>query len=332
MFLELVTIGTFLVICLLVFLIGDTINGGRRTARSVADAQAGPRDDETSVNATEFKRALAGIIPQSSAEVDKIDRDLKRAGYYRSTALLEYMATRNLLIVAIAILCGFLAVLSDPATSLSRWILAGGALTACLGYGLPRVMLSWQAKRRVERIERGLPDALDIVRMCLAGGLPLRQALHRVSNEIGFLHPDIAVEFEVVRRHADADTMGHALKQFALRIGTPDVNALAAIVTQSERMGTHVSFAVSDYADSVRRVRRQRAEERANKTSIKMLFPVVLCLVPPIYILLCGPPILKLRNFIVEGHQPGGILEVPTEIGASGANTGNAAANADLTE
>jgi tight adherence protein C len=77
-----------------------------------------------------------------------------------------------------------------------------------------------------------------------------------------------------------------------------------------------VATAIADYADSVRMVHRQKIEEKASKTSIKMLFPVILCLAPPIYILLCGPPMLKLRNFIIEGHQPGGVLNTPTDIGS----------------
>ena len=145
--------------------------------------------------------------------------------------------------------------------------------------------------------------------MGLAGGLPLRSALERVSEEIVLFHPDIAVEFEIIRRHADADTMAGALRQFAARIDSPDVNALAALVAQSDRLGTHAGVAVTEYADSVRLASRQRAQERASKTSIRLLFPVVLCLAPPIYILLMGPPILQLRNFIIEGHRPGGILE-----------------------
>jgi tight adherence protein C len=169
--------------------------------------------------------------------------------------------------------------------------------------------LNMQARRRVARLQIGLPDALDIIRMCLSGGLPLRESLKRVSQEIVFFHPDIAVEFEIIRRQADADTMAHALKQFAQRIDVPDINALAALVMQTDRLGTHVATAITDYADSVRRASRQRAEERASKTSIKMLFPVVLCLAPPIYILLCGPPVLKLRTFVIEANRPGGVLD-----------------------
>ena len=310
MFIDLVTLGAFLVICLLVFLIGDTISGGRRTARSAIDAQPG-RGSRSSAAVRQLKRSLAAVIPQSQSEVDTIERDLRRAGYYQSTALIDYLSTRNMLMVAIAVTTGALAVAADPAGPLPKWILMGGLVTMFLGYGIPRLVLRVQANRRVDRIHQGLPDALDIVRMCVTAGLPLRDAFQRVSSEIGVHHPTIAVEFEVICRHADADTMANALRQFSKRIDTPEVNALAGLVSQTERMGTHVATAVTEFADSVRLARRQRASERANKTSIKLLFPVVLCLAPPIYVLMLGPPMLRLRNFVIEGHQPGGVLEVP---------------------
>jgi len=311
MFIDFVTVGAFAVICLIVFLIGETVGGGRRIAKGLAKSvdrdSAGGSKSRPVVGS--FTTALAGVVPQGADEVKKIERDLKRAGYYRSTALVEYMATRNGLIVAIVITAGVLAVLADPNSTMPEMFVIGGLLTAAMGYSLPRMLLHSQANGRVDRIQKGLPDALDIIRMCLTGGLPLREALERVSHEIEFHHPDIAVEFAIIHRHADAASMTKALRQFANRVDAPDISAMAAIVTQTERLGTHVATAVADYADSVRRAFRQLAEERASKTSIRMLFPVVLCLAPPIYILLCGPPVLKLRSFLIESHQPGGLLD-----------------------
>lgn len=310
MFINLVTAGSFFAICLLAFLLGEWVRSGKGRARLLADLHG----EQPGVNGRRKSppgvvlRGLAGVIPQMASEVDAIERDLNRAGYYRPGALIEYMATRNFMIVAVLIVAGSLAVLADPATNMPEMFLIGGLITAALGYGLARTVLHHQATQRVARIENGLPDALDILRMCLTSGLPLREALKRVSEEIEFMHPDIAVEFELIRRQSEADTMPNALKQFARRIDTPDVNALAALVSQTEKMGTHVSAAVTEYADSVRRTCQQRAQERASKGSIKMLFPVVLCLAPPIYILLVGPPLLRLYDFMRDSNRPGGIL------------------------
>ncbi|WP_339731851.1 type II secretion system F family protein [uncultured Gimesia sp.] len=315
MFVDFVSIATFLLVCFVIFLIGDAIAAGHRSTRKKRNNlnDQGSKNYSTSKVGL-FSRSMASVVPQSDEEIKKIELDLKRAGYYSSTALVEYLATRNLLIVLVLIITGIGCVLADPGSSLPEIILMVGLLVAGIGYGLPRLVLHNQADRRVYRIQRGLPDALDLVMMCLTGGVPLRTALQRVTEEVRFSHPDIAVEFEIIRRHADANSMSDALKQFAKRIDAPDVNALSLMISQTERLGTNVSTALIDFADGVRRKYRQRAEEHSSKTSIKLLFPVIFCMAPPIYILFFGPAVLELRNFLIREHQPGGILE-PTTFG-----------------
>lgn len=309
-FIDIVTVGTFFVTAILFFLIGDFISGGRKVARRLA----GEKDDITGLLSEPgrkvgfFVQSMAGAVPQLQSEVAVIRRNLMRAGYYGSHALQEYLASRNTLVILAIATTLILATAADPGSQMPRIILIAGGVATAFGYGFPRLLLAVQASARVERIHSGLPDALDIITMCLTGGLPLRDALQRVSEEIKHSNRDIAIEFEIIRRHADADTMANALKHFAARIDTPDINALATLVSQTERMGSHISTAVCDYADSVRRARRQRAEEEASKTSIRMLFPVILCLAPPIYILLMGPPLLEMRNFAINQHRPGGVL------------------------
>ncbi len=313
MFLNLITAGTFLAVTLLAFLLAEWFRSGKLRAQALSDLDQ--PSHRRSAPGT-FRRALAGSIPQSSREVERIEKDLKRAGYYRPWALIDYLSTRNALVVVSLFVFLGLAVMCRPGSQLPPILLGTGCVTALLAYALPRMLLGAQANSRVDRIQRGLPDALDIVHMCLSGGLPLRDALARVSQEIEFFHPDIAVEFEVIRRQADADTMAKALRQFADRVDTPDVSALASLVTQADQLGTHVAEAVTEFAIGVRRNFQQRAEEQANKTSIKLLFPVVLCLAPPIYILLMGPPLIKMKQFIKDGNQPGGILD-PSVVNAT---------------
>jgi tight adherence protein C len=308
MWIDIATVAAFCVTTLVTLVFGLTVVRARQRVRNIADVTTRERTGRPSG----FARALAGAIPQFSGEIESLEQDLKRAGFYGPYALVEFLAARNFIVIGALIVGGAAAVVSDPATRLPRIILIATATTAALAYLLPRTVLHAQANRRLGRIQRGLPDALDIIRMCLTGGLPLRDSLERVAREVEFFHPDIAVEFEVVRRHAEADTMQKALKEFARRMNAPDVNALSSLVSQTERTGTHVATAVTEFADSVRRQYRQRAEERASKTSIKMLFPVVLCLAPPVFILMLAPPILQLRNFIRDSHKPGGVLDPAT--------------------
>jgi tight adherence protein C len=305
MWIDIVTAAAFLATFTTVLTLGMTAVRARQRVRNIADVTARAEISRPGP----IRRSLAGAIPLFRGEVEAVEQDLRRAGYYSSSALVEFLFARNAVTLGTLLFGGISAVIADPATTLPQTILYSALITAAICYILPRILLHGQANRRLARIERGLPDALDIIRMCLTGGLPLRDSLERVARDVEFFHPDIAVEFEVVRRHAEADTMQKALKEFARRMNAADVNALSSLVSQTERTGTHVATAVTEFADSMRRQYRQRAEERAGKTSIKMLFPVLLCLAPPVFILLVGPPLLQLRNFIRDAHQPGGVLD-----------------------
>lgn len=299
MFLNVITIASFFALALITFLVFQAF-----ARRRAAEEKSRGRSQAPSPLAS----AMAGIVPQPAGEIETIRKELMQAGRYQATALTDYLATRNTALVLILLAGGTAAVLAEPGSGLPQLVLIVTAGLAVVAYGVPRFLLSRQAKRRVTQIERGLPDALDLIRMCLTGGLPLRDAMERVSGELRLSHPHLATEFDIIRRHADANSMGKALRNFAERIDTPDVRALSALVTQTERMGTHVAAAVAEFADGIRRNYRQRAEEQAGKTSIALLFPVIFCLMPPILVLMAGPPVLRLRNFIIEENAPGGVL------------------------
>ncbi len=304
-FVDIATIIGFTASSLVVLLAGMTVIRARQRVRNIAEV--GPRT--TKYKVSKLRLSLAGAIPGLSGEFESLSRDLKRAGFYSPNAMVEYLAARNFIVVIFLVVGGGMAVAAPPTTDLPQTILYITLGAIVFAYIVPRVIVSMQAKARLGRVQKGLPDALDVVRMCLTGGLPLRDSLYKVSREIEFFHPDIAVELEVVRRHADADTMTKALKEFAKRMEAEDVSSLASLVSQAERTGTHVAQAVTEFSDGMREHAKQRAEEKANKTTIKMLFPVVLCLAPPVLILLLGPPMIEMRNFFRDAHQEGGVLD-----------------------
>ncbi len=304
-FVDIATIVGFMASSLVVLIAGMTVLRARQRIRNIADV--GPRMSSKKIG--KLRLSLAGAIPGLSGEFESLDRDLKRAGFYSSNCIVEYLAARNLIVVLFILIGGSLAVAAPPTTELPMNILYITLGAIVVAYIVPRMIVSVQAKSRLARVQKGLPDAMDIVRMCLTGGLPLRDSLYRVSREIEFFHPDIAVELEVVRRHSDADSMTKALKEFANRMDAEDVSSLASLVSQTERTGTHVAQAVTEFSDGMREQAKQSAEEKANKTTIKMLFPVVLCLAPPVLILLLGPPMLEMRSFFRDAHEPGGVLD-----------------------
>ncbi|GAB4135832.1 MAG: type II secretion system F family protein [Planctomycetaceae bacterium] len=324
-FIDLATLLGFVVVGFGAFTVFNMLLGGRAKAVTSEGVdvpipgmkKAGP-----------LKRAFAGAIPQFTSDVESIRRDLIRAGHYEASALEDYLAARNICTLLLLFGLGGLAVIANPNGPWPVRLMIAAVISSLLCYSLPRLTLARQAKDRVARIERGLPDALDIIQMCLTGGLPLSESFARVADEIRYTHPDIAIEFEIIRRQADAGSMAKALRNFADRIDAPDIRALAALVTQNERMGTEVSVAIGEFGDRMRLSYRQRAEERASKAGVKLLFPVIFCLVPPILIAIAGPPILKLRNFLIEANQPGGVLNPSTNQEGDASNQGqNAAGN-----
>ena len=260
--------------------------------------------------------ACSRLLPCSKTIADKIRRELKRAGYYQPMALQQFLAVRNMLVVSWILLTGTAVVaLATPTNDPTNQILLVGAIVAIMLYALPRLFLQSVASRRVNRIQTGLPDALDMITMCMTGGLPLQMALQRVSGEMRSSHVDLALELEIIHRQSKTYTLEHALLQFSDRIDVDEIRSLTALVTQSERLGTNVADTLEEYSDSIRRAHRQRAEERGNKISVKILLPIALFLAPPVYILLLGPPLLELQGFINRENQLGGVL-VPAELDA----------------
>ena len=257
-----------------------------------------------------FTFALAGLIPHSRLFLATLQQELRRAGHYRPFALQEFLSIRNSLVFGwLLLVATTLWVAYDPVKDPTFLILAVGAVGLIILYSAPRLWLQMVGNNRVRRIQLGLPDALDMVTMCLSGGLPLLQSLERVSKELKISHPDIAQEFEIICRHAEAHTLEYAITHFADRIDAPEIRSLSALVTQTDRLGTNVGGALRDYSDSMRRSYRQRAEERGNRASVKMLLPVSLCLAPPVYILLMAPAVLELRDFVTRENKPGGVLK-----------------------
>ncbi len=297
-----ITTAVFLFIALSVYVLGRLVVGAGRN-------QAG--DTVRPLALGILTRPLAAALPAlSDAETAK---DLRRAGYYHPLAMKEYLAIRNALVLGWLLVCAAaygLIVREQPEVML--WLIVIGVVGLVVLYSLPRLVLQAQASNRLQRIERALPDGLDMITMVMEGGLPLVSALDHVSREIGQAHPDLACELNIVAQHTRARSLDDALRRFAERVDTPDVQSLAALVAYSERLGSNVAGAFREFADGVRRTFRQRAEERGNKASVKLLFPVVLCLAPPVYILLLAPALLELRKFVVEQNRPGGVLSQET--------------------
>jgi tight adherence protein C len=322
----LIVMGVFLSVTLVLYLVGRLLIGFGRNRIPEKD-QVGSLKP---LSLGFFTDAFAWVFPVTKSTQDKLRKELVQAGYYHNRALEEFLSVRNFAIIAWTLFLGFAVVLlANPQENLTpRILLIGGTVLAFI-YALPRLVLGQQAKARKLRMQYALPDALDMINMTVSGGLPLRKAIERVGKELKSTHPDIACELAIVDRQSEAGSLDQALRQFAARLDTPDVSVLASMVRHAEKLGGSVAVAFRDFADSIRRTRRQTAEERGNRSSVQMLFPVVFCLAPPIYILLLGPAALELRNFIQRETRPGGALSQSISDATASANINRPSANQD---
>lgn len=239
----------------------------------------------------------------AASDLNELDRDLRRAGYYRPGARGELFDLRNVLLLTALVVTGLTAfVIGSSRQDLMFCILVIGLLAAAALWGLPRVLIAMQARWRVARVLRGMPDALDIILMCLRGGLPLQQALAHVSREMSGAHADLALELSIIRQHAEMNSIEFALQQFAARIDGVDTTTLASLVAQHQRLGTGLADSLEEYVTDFRAKRRHAAEERAGRSQLALLLPVTLCLVPSVLLLLLGPAAMELWKFL-QGLQ-----------------------------
>jgi tight adherence protein C len=175
------------------------------------------------------------------------------------------------------------------------------ALAFCaLGYLLPAMALGRMAKRRQHRIRLGLPDALDLLVVSVEAGLGLDQAIQRVSDELRFAHPDLADELRLINLELRAGkARSDALRNLAERTQLDDLSSLVAMLVQTDKFGTSVAQSLRVHSETMRTKRRQRAEEAAAKTGVKMVFPLVFCIFPAIFVVTIGPAAIRFVQVLV---------------------------------
>jgi tight adherence protein C len=173
------------------------------------------------------------------------------------------------------------------------WVLA----SAAVGFMIPGIWLTARARKRREHIRRSIPDAIDLLVICVDAGLGLDQALLRVGEELDMVHPEINEEFTRINLEQRAGTPRlDAWKGLADRTKIEEFTAFVTMLTQTDRFGTPIIKALSAFSEEIRTKRRQRAEEAAAKTKIKIIFPLVLCIFPCIFIVLLVPALLGIAK------------------------------------
>jgi tight adherence protein C len=178
------------------------------------------------------------------------------------------------------------------------------ALFAGVAYLGPDIILQRMIKSRRERIRLGIPDAVDLLVICVDAGLGLDQAMMRVSQELETSHPDIHLEFQTINREQRAGMPRlEAWQSMASRTSLAEIDSFVNMLMQTERFGTPVARALSNFADGLRQKRRQRAEELAAKTTVKIIFPLVFFIFPSLFVVLVGPAAINIVRGLAGAGQ-----------------------------
>lgn len=202
------------------------------------------------------------------------------AGFRTAVARDTYFSAR-MLGPAVAVLLGSFI----PSHRVVCMIALGGVC-----YLLPDMILSRLVKRHREKIRRSIPDAIDLLVICVDAGLGMDQAMLRVGQELGTSHPQIYEEFMQVNREQRAGKLRlDAWYAMAARCKLPEIDGFVNMLMQNERFGTPIARALSSFGENIRQKRRQRAEEMAAKTTVKIIFPLVFFIFPSLFIVLLGP-------------------------------------------
>jgi tight adherence protein C len=230
---------------------------------------------------------IGRALPKSSQEITRLSRRMLMAGFEQPEAAVLYTLAE----ITLPILAG--------AFTLAAFRSGTGVLlalfVAALGYLAPGLWLSGRIAKRKREIQNGLPDALDLLLVSMEAGAGMDQSLVKVSNEMHLAYPALTNEFRrIVTEIRAGRPRSEALRQFADRTKVEEVRSLVLTMIQTDKFGTSIGQALRTHAETARVKRRQRAEERAQKLGVKMVFPLVFCLFPAMFVIVLGPSVLRI--------------------------------------
>jgi tight adherence protein C len=245
---------------------------------------------------TALPKVGQALLPSDEKERTLLATRLIQAGFYSRQAMLVYLGVKLLLIVGPALVG--LAVGTSGLLPPNEGLLIGAMLGVCGVIG-PSFWLDYRKRERQTTFRRSLPDALDVLVICLEGGLSLPGALRRVGEELRTAHPPLALELNIVQREIQLGrTPGEALRQMGERVDLEEVRTLAAVILQADRYGASLVKSLRVHAEMLRIKRQQRAEEMAQKAVIKLIFPTLLLIFPAIFVVILGPAAIHLMEIM----------------------------------
>lgn len=240
---------------------------------------------------------LGDLVPASPADISNVQKRLYKAGLRTPNALKVFLGVKVVLIIllpaAVWLLLRQLSVGGDNQVLLL--VMAGG-----LGYAAPGEIVNILVKRRTKRIEKALPNALDLLVVCVESGLGLDQAIMQVSREMQAGYTEISSEFAICNlemRHGKR--RAEALRNLGERTGIDDMKKLVSTLVQADRFGTSIGQTLRTHSEFMRITARQRAEEKAAKIGIKLVFPIFFCILPSLFVVTVGPVVVRIFTQLI---------------------------------
>lgn len=307
---ELLPILVFVAIVGGTFVLLSTISNRNNMAEDRLERIGRPKSlAELDVNALESRQRFAGLKeafsnlgsamePQNELEKNTLRVDLANAGFRHESAPAVFQGLRIACLALFTIPAGLFFFVSYGATlkALQYVVIIGG-----IGFFLPKWVLSWLKKTRQQEIFITLPDALDLLVVCVESGLGLDAAMRKVTEEMKGHAKVMCEELSLANLQLQ---MGRprreVLHDLGVRTGVDDVKALAAILIQADRFGASIAQALRVQSDSMRTRRRQIAEEKAAKTAVKLIFPLVLFIFPAVFVVLVGPAAILIKKNLLD--------------------------------
>lgn len=276
----------------------------RNAAQQRLDRMVGPggraRTDETEKSAwvetiARVAKPLARLsVPDEGWEASGLRRRFMQAGLRDPHAPTLFFAIKTLLAFGLPLIFWLAKALFAPDMKPTSFVFGAGML-CCFGFYAPTLVLSRLTTKRQQEIFENFPDALDLLTICVEAGLGLEAALNRVADEIRLKSDTLADELQLVCLEFRAGGgKERALRNLALRTGVEDVDTLVAMLVQAEKFGTGIGESLRIHSEMLRVKRQQRAEERAAKVALKLIFPLVTCIFPSILIVVAGPAMIRI--------------------------------------
>lgn len=261
-----------------------------RVAGTALEARQAPA--HPSLAFRDMLKRLGNLLPAAPRDVTVMQRRLIRAGFRSAGALKTFYGTKVAL-GALLPLVGLVAVAGADLSSERKGIFVLLCLAA--GFFGPNEFVRVRAKRRQKAIHRALPNALDLLVVCVESGLGLDQAIMQVAKDLERAHAEISQELGLVNLELRAGKRRvEALRNMADRAGVEDLRKLVAVLIQADRFGTGVAQSLRTHADYMRVQARQRAEEKAAKLGVKLVFPIFFCILPSLFVVTVGPVIVRI--------------------------------------